>query len=48
MAACLVVCHECGKGLYGSEPAKIEYRMVMLSGRIRPICEPCYEDRRRS
>lgn len=46
MARCLVVCSECHAQLYGAEPHKIEYRMVILGQRLRPVCEGCYEDRR--
>jgi len=46
MPVCMVKCSECGKHMHGSEPSKIDYRMVVIGGRIRPLCEPCYDDRR--
>ena len=51
MAVSCVVCMECGTKMYirysrtANEP-KIDYRMVVIGGRIRPLCEPCFADRR--
>lgn len=44
MVVCCIVCYECGKSMKGSNPSKIDYRMVTFGNRLRPLCGPCYED----
>lgn len=46
MATCTVVCAECRKVMEGEDPKRIDYRMVVMGGRLRPLCGECYEDRR--
>ena len=48
MVLCLVVCCDCRELMYGPDPKKIDYRMAVVSGKLRPFCLHCHDKRRTS
>ncbi len=44
MTLCAVRCTRCGRLEYGPDPSKIDYVMVVMSGRVRPICGQCWRE----
>lgn len=47
MSLCAVRCSECTIIVYGPEPARMEYRNMVIDRRLVPVCEECYEDHRK-